>query len=113
MTYMLDAKVAHASNLNLPIINRILDRLPTFEPFGLSAVRAVEEEEINITQSTLLDRLFDCLPRRLVGSIRGQLRGEVDVFPFQAQRIRVAGQEIEDGFPDFVLVVIHLSGVDP
>lgn len=66
MTYMLDPKVAQASDLDLPVVDCVLDRLPTFKPFGLSAIRAVEEEEIDITQSTLLDRLFDCLPRRLV-----------------------------------------------
>jgi len=63
---VLDAKVTHASNLDLPVVNCVLDCLPTFKPFDLSTVWAMEEEEVDITEPTLLDRLFDCLPRRLI-----------------------------------------------
>lgn len=37
----------------------------------------------------------------------------MDVVPFQTLRICIARQKVEDGFPDLVLVVIHLRRVDP
>lgn len=37
----------------------------------------------------------------------------MDVFPLQPLRICLARQEFQYRFPDVVLVVIHLSRVDP
>lgn len=89
MAYMLDAKVADSTTLHLPILNGVLDSLPAFQSFALSTIRTVQQEQVDVAKTTLLHRLFDGLPRRIVGSVGCELRGEMYVFSFQRRR-RVA-----------------------
>lgn len=58
---MLDSEVADTAGLDLPVIDSVLDRLPTLQPFCFTPIWAVQEEEVYIPEPALLDRLFDRL----------------------------------------------------
>lgn len=70
---MLDPEVTDASCLYLSVLDGILNRFPGLQPHSLSSVRAVQEEQINISQSALFHGLFDGLASRIVRGIRCQL----------------------------------------
>lgn len=66
---MLDPEIADPASLDLPVIDSILDRLPTLQPFCFTPVWAVQEEQVYISQTAQLDRLFDRLACGFVGRV--------------------------------------------
>lgn len=109
---MLDAEIAHTTDLDLAVLDRIFHCAPAFQSLGFSTVWAVEKEEVNVVQTTVRDRLLDCLASGIVGRIGRKLRCEMNVLSLERGGIARAGQELADRGADFALVVIHLRRVD-
>jgi hypothetical protein len=108
MTYMFLAIVANAWNPHLTVHHSVLESLPTTQPSFLAAIRTVQQEKINVTQSALFHRLGDTLPHGLIACITSQLACVVNVFPLQFWVFLQVGG---DGRADFALVVVHLRAV--
>ena len=109
---MLDPVVAHAPHSHLTALDRILHCPPALQPGLLSAVRTVQQEQIDIAKPALLHRSLDGLTRPIVDGVRSELAGEMDVFAFEAVDVGGTGDESFDSDAGFVLVMVHLRGVD-
>ena len=79
--YVFDTIITDAARLDFAIGNSILDRLPRSESRSFSTVRTVQEEEVDVPQSTLLHRAFDGCACGIIGAIGCKLGCEVEVFP--------------------------------
>jgi hypothetical protein len=53
--YMLDAIVGDASNFDLAVVDGVLDGSPAVKTGFLAAVRRMQEEKVNVTQTALFD----------------------------------------------------------
>lgn len=49
VTYMLDAKVADTPTSHLSIFNSIFNCRPALESLGLSTIRTVQQEQVDVT----------------------------------------------------------------
>ena len=56
---MLDRKVTHTAHPHLSTLDCILHGPPALQPRLLSSIRTMQQEEINIAQAALLDRLLN------------------------------------------------------
>ena len=110
MTYVLLAVVAHTRNPNLAFQHGVFQRLPTVQPSFLTAIRTMQEEQINIPQSTLLHRLRNTLPHNLITPIIA--RQFTRIVYILSLELRVCFQVREDLGTDFALVVVHLRAVE-
>ena len=109
---MLDAKVADAAGPDFAIGNGVLHGAPAFQSLRFAAVRAVQEEEIDVAQPAGFHGLCDGSAGGVVRGVRGQFRGEPDVLAGQGVFVGWAFQKVQDGFTDFLLVTIHLGGIE-
>lgn len=112
-THMSAAIVAHTSHPNLTRLDSILEGLPTRQPGLLTAIRAVQQHQIYVTQPANIDRLLDAAAHSLVVcAVARELGGVVDVLA--GEPFGVFGwvvEKIEDGLAGFALVVVHLGAV--
>ena len=67
--HMLDAKVAHTSAPYLSVVNGIFDGPPGFQSLGLATIRAMQQEQVNVSKAALLYGLFYGPSRSIVGCI--------------------------------------------
>lgn len=109
---MLDAVVTDAPGLDLPVVNRVLHGSPALQPGSLATVRAVQQEEVDVSEAAGLDGLLDRLARNVVRRVLRELRREVDVFPLETGRVGAAVEERFYGLSDLPFVVVHLRRVD-
>jgi hypothetical protein len=74
----------------------------------------MQQKQINIPQPTNLNTPLYRLPRCRIGIITRQLRRVEYIFSLQIQTLSVgiAGEEIENRFASFALVVVELGGVE-
>lgn len=90
---MLDSIIADTACFDVTLVDGILDGPPAVEP-GLSAsVGTMEQEQIDVTKPTLLDRLLDGFPGSGVGAVGCKLRCEENIFSFQRACIVFAVQK--------------------
>ena len=77
------AVIADTWNPHLAIHHRVLESLPTTQPSFLAAIRAVQQEEINVAQPAFFDGFGDALSHSLIARVTGQLARVVDVFSLE------------------------------
>jgi hypothetical protein len=75
--------IANAWDPHLAIHHRVLESLPTTQASVLAAIRAVQQEEINVAQAALFDGFGDALSHSLIARVTGQLARVVDVFSLE------------------------------
>lgn len=68
LTYMLYSVVAHTAAPDLALVDGVLDGFPACQPSLGPAVRAVQEEQVDVAQSTGLDAARDTLANGIVRS---------------------------------------------
>ncbi|KAI3476297.1 hypothetical protein L1887_62134 [Cichorium endivia] len=102
--------VADTDALDEALVFGLLDGPPAVEPVGATAVGAMDEVEIDVSQATLFDRLGDAALGCVVAVIGLQLGAVKDVAPADGAAGR--SKEARDGRSDTLLVVVPLCAVD-
>jgi hypothetical protein len=106
---MLDSVVADAPNLDLADFNGVLDGPPAIETRLLATIGRVQQEQVNIAKTALLDRLLDGLASRVIGAVGGQLGREMDILALETLYICLTGQVVCHCFSRLLFIVVHLS----
>lgn len=76
---MLHAEITHSPRPHLPFRHGILDGLPAGQSRFSTTIGTMQQEEIDVAQTGLLDGLLDGLPNGGVGGVGSEFGGEVDV----------------------------------
>jgi len=108
VAYMLFAKVTDAAYPHLTSVYGIFHSPPALQPVPLPTIRTMQEEEINIPETTLLHAPRNTLPRSLIIRITRKL-GRVMYILSLELRMRV--EEVQNRGTDLLLITIHLSRV--
>ena len=68
---MLDAVVGYTTSTNLAVVNGVFNRSPAVQARSLATIWGMEEEQINVAQSTFLDGSFDGFSCYIIRRIGG------------------------------------------
>lgn len=107
-THVLHSKIADSTSFDLSIVYGIFDGAPTIPPLGFAPIWAVQEIQINVFKTTLLDTFLNCLSRCIIPAIRLQLGRKPQVL--SSDRF-LAFDEAINRRADFLFVCIPLCRV--
>lgn len=105
-------KVADASSANFTRINSIFKGLPARKSGCLSTIRAMKEEQVNVSQARGLNRFLDGSSHSIIRLVAaGELGGVPNILALQTRRVLTTGEKVTDGFTGLALIVVHLCAV--
>lgn len=105
---MLLAKVADTAYLDLAGIDSIFHSPPALQSIPLTAIRAMQQEQIDIPQSTLFHTPSNALPRCIIVGVTRKLGRVMYVLSLQ---LRMRFQPVQYCGADLLLVSIHLRRI--
>lgn len=109
---MSDTEIADTAAFDLAICDRVLDGLPARQPRLGTTVRAVQQEQVDITEPTSINALLDASSDgRVRLTVASELGRVPDILAFETFGIIRRGQKSPNGFASLGLIVVHLRAV--
>lgn len=109
VTYMLFTVIADTRDPDFSLKHGVFKRFPAGQTRFFASIWTVQQEQINISQSTLFHRIRDTLSHSLIAPlITRQLACVVNILSLD---LRVFFQVRQNGGAYFALIVVHLRTV--